>query len=1060
MIVSGSGTLRFKCKINQDLYSNEKGCNISNGALVWSEASTPFSTSTSYYFWMTFYGQNARYRYKGTVAGAEKLFETKKKDAMNFVNKYDTANYQLAARALDGDLEGYVEVYLTPIGAPKIESAELTHDAEGALAVTFVNGKSAVGYSVLAKTGAGETVEIPLAAEVAGGANPTLAIDLSALAPDTTYELTLKAFKNDLAVTQKLDSIYTGTPTLVKTGDANELGLVAGGFTVSRGDASSLPLTVNLAYASVNGAVGGQTYAVPPTTVTIPAGETTVSVEVAPLNDAAVEEDVSVTVGLADGYYAADAEMTAEIEIKNITVPENTAVWYAKDAANLLASDPANWYGGRLPTESDAIMLNSAFSAQNIVWDGGVDGLPTRVASWHQQGWNGTVTIPTTYEGDFTTFTVTGDVLLDNGTWTSPVNGTAETYILNVSVGGNLSVGANGAISVQGKGYAPGGHPDGSVTGAHAAAYSGNPAHVYGDVKAPVRCGSGGDVNAASYGGGAMKLTVAGAVVIDGKLDAQSSSQATAASPRPEKGVGAGGSIFVTAASISGAGTVVASAYESNGTSYSTEAGSGGRIALVATAGEVSIPLAKLRASGSRGINAVGGGTVFVKNAADENGALYLRETETYTQFDYKQHWPSQETVTVIPAGETWTFDRVVFHGNGILAIPEGTTLTLPNGYASVSALSPAGNPNCGLLYRGGTITVPETAEHRLGGGWLFQAATPYAFPKGNVTLADYAGLGCFRLMAKSLEAQPSCTVSVDGDLTIPSGCGLIGEGRGYRATDTPPGKGAHGGVAAGFLGEAFDSILNPTLCGASCGTGDGGANNNMSGAAITVNVAGTFTLNGTANVKSIQTNWSAPRAGSGTLNITAGRLVGSGSFSADGLRTENRDGLSGAGGRIAIRLTEKDATFETFTGSITADSASNVASLAASAGTVYLQTGMESEGAGRILVRSTNNINVPTPIPSLLKGGENDVLKQAKLELQSYGRVQLAANVKMSELSVGANAKLDLNGKTLTVRKAFVNGSKLATGTYTKDSADVSGFVTGEGSLVVTSGLLVLFLK
>ena len=125
------------------------------------------------------------------------------------------------------------------------------------------------------------------------------------------------------------------------------------------------------------------------------------------------------------------------------------------------------------------------------------------------------------------------------------------------------------------------------------------------------------------------------------------------------------------------------------------------------------------------------------------------------------------------------------------------------------------------------------------------------------------------------------------------------------------------------------------------------------------------------------------------------------------------------------------------------------------SAGTIYLQSGNEAEGAGTILVKSANSaITCPTPIPSLKYGGENDVLKSAKLSVEKYGRVWLADSVRMASVTIDNTAKLDLNGKTLNVAAATVNGVRLAPGFYTTDSEQVAAVLldsVGGGQLVVT---------
>ena len=82
--------------------------------------------------------------------------------------------------------------------------------------------------------------------------------------------------------------------------------------------------------------------------------------------------------------------------------------------------------------------------------------------------------------------------------------------------------------------------------------------------------------------------------------------------------------------------------------------------------------------------------------------------------------------------------------------------------------------------------------------------------------------------------------------------------------------------------------------------------------------------------------------------------------------------------------------------------------------------------------------------------------MTKANLEISNNSTVILIADVKMSGLEIASGSKLDLNGKTFTVKSAKVNGVKLAPGTYTADNAAVAGFVvdsTSSGTLVVTGG-------
>ena len=1071
--LTGGGTLHLKSRFTFECYGAGGSFVVSGDSLlITDQPLANFGGTHSSYPWtIKLNSKDARFICKDSLSNVQAKFETTTKNAWNLSCTYVPENYQLAARELSGDWSGYVEVYLQTTNVPVLESASVARNS-GTYEVTALMSQGVDGTTVkaVADDGAGNTVETVYEGALAIGEE--FAFELSGLVAEKTYAIKVMAEndsgKSELDVSE---TFYTGALSLALTVDAYERNVIAGTVTVSRAEASVNPLTVNYQFTGIT-AEEGVDYEAPSGVITIPAGELSAMIPVKPIMNVARAEDTTLQVSLSAGMYDASAAPVT-VTIHDFTIPTDSCVWMGASGVDNNASTASNWYDSKLPTKDDKILL-AVFSSSNIVWDAGVNGLPDTVASWEQTAdYPGTVTFKTVYpNGDdaaFTNFTVTGDCIVNGGKWTHMANDSAEVYSLNVTVGGNLTIGAGGTITVMGKGYTVGKFPSGSAIGAHAATYTGDSSHIYGDVYAPSRCGSGGFSGnySASCGGGAIKLTVAGAAVIDGTLDAQSSTQSSTKNGNPEKGVGAGGSIFVTAASISGNGTVIASAYENNGTSYSSEAGSGGRIALVATTGDVTVPNANLKCSGSIGGNGVGGGTIFVKNASDAYGTLLIEDRKAYSVYNYATHWPTKGRFAMVKSGETWTFDRVLLRGRGVLSVPEGSTLVLPNGFASISCEENNSAPNAGILYLGGTIAVPDTATHEISGSWLFQAASPYSFPAGDVVLSDKAAIGCFELHSSGADPtnQPNCDVTVNGNMTIASGSSLLATGRGHRSTVNTPYGGAHGGIGNGMANtKVFDSILHPRYAGGSAGSGNGGVNNNVSGGAIKLTVVGSLTMNGSANVKSGPSSWGNNKAASGSLDITAGSLSGSGSFCADGLVSESTSVLSGAGGRIAIHLTGDGAAFDNFdVTKITANSAMSTGSpaKAGSAGTVYLESG--TLGSGTVIVKSTNSgVTTPTPIPSQTWGGEDDDLDKASLSIQSYGIVALTESLKMSALTIGSNAKLDLNGKTFTVVRAKLGDTKLPVGTYAAGDAVLGGFVSdsaGEGSLVVKGeGLQILF--
>lgn len=211
-----------------------------------------------------------------------------------------------------------------------------------------------------------------------------------------------------------------------------------------------------------------------------------------------------------------------------------------------------------------------------------------------------------------------------------------------------------------------------------------------------------------------------------------------------------------------------------------------------------------------------------------------------------------------------------------------------------------------------------------------------------------------------------------------------------------------------------------------------------------------------------------------------AARLEGTGSINADGNSREYYDssmagkynmyGASG-GGRVAVRLTGAGADFTPeWISKITAMGvASNVGDKQAnssSAGSVYLQSAAQGEKCGSIIIRNdgTTANDAWTSLPG--KDGVDAVadFKNASLSLLDCGKVRLYDTLAMSKLTMSVDTKLDLNGKTLTVRSAKLGDTTLAAATYA--ASDYSDYLTdsvGGGSLVVQSGSnsgLVIFFR
>ena len=884
---------------------------------------------------------------------------------------------------------------------------------------------------------------------------------------DTCYYRYAATNDVGLAWASETSAFITGEVWIEWVSDGAEEGLMPGSFRVVR-SAATTEASLSVLYAKTGGtAESGVDFAALSGQVVIPAGQTSAQIAVTPIGNYADSNDKTVTLSILPQGYLVGTPAAATLTIANYDIPSDKNVWVAPVAGN--ASVAANWSQG-VPTSADVILLD-VFSTADMTWDAGVNGLPDTVAAWTQTAdYTGTVTFNTTYPDAatvFTNFTVSGNAQILGGKWMHQPNATVQSNRLCVAVGGDFTLGSGATFALLGKGFQYGKFHAGSAIATHAASPQGNHAQIYGDVYKPTELGSGGDSSssARSYGGGAVYLVVAGSAVVDGTIDVRSSSQKWTGAINPEKGCGAGGSVYLSATSISGAGSVNASCYDVAETSYSYN-GSGGRVALIARTGTVSLPLASLKANGGAAGNSAGGGTIFIKNAADANGTLLVGNNKG-DSWSYIVRHPKKTSCTAVRPGETWTFDRILLRDQGILSIPATATLGLAGGWNSVSNLTSTTDPMAGVLHLGGTLDVPAAAEHQIAGRWIFQGDSPYTFD-GDVRISNYAAFGNLLLAQSYPTNAPTCDITVNGDLSVTSSGLIYGPGRGIRSGVSTL-ISYHGGIAsASATTLAYDSILNPVYPGNNGQSGDAG-NTNPGGGTVKVTVAGTFTHDGVATVAPVTKNSYWNRASGGTLNITAAFLEGSGSMTASGTGGSSTY-YSGAGGRVAVRLTGAGATFDAFgAADINAKGgthSSGTASLMASAGTVYLQSGTQAEGAGTLIVRNTGHASNTafTPIPSTRWGGEDDVLDAASLSIEANARVKLAASLKMQQAAMSAGTLLDLAGKTLVVRSMTAGGAKVAPGTYAAGSTlFTDGYVVdsvGGGQVLVLGAGTVMVVR
>ena len=932
-------------------------------------------------------------------------------------------------------------------------------------------------------------------------------VSLPSPANDTTYQILAYAKNSDGGQTNALGHAYNGILTLERVKDADEYGLSAGEVLVSRANADPFPLDVVYAFAS-DGGTGGTTWENPVGPVTIPAGETSATIYLRPKLDVDVAEDIDVTVSLETGNYLAGTTPVVLL-LKTVSPPAGYNTWMAMSDG--LASEAANWSAGRAPIAEDNILFDGNFSNFGCSWD--ADATST-VASWTQRnGFTGIVTVETKYpeaaNATFTKLTVTGDMVIDYGMLTQVSNDVQkEEYRLNVGIGGNLTIGSAGSIDVTGRG------PRGVMSGRSANVYAGDQntyQKTYGDPKRPYYCGSGNNgawpTNYKGAGGGAAWIEVAGTAVVKGKILSEGSvlnSNMESFDGKNGNISTSGGSIYLKAGALVGDGSGLISAKSEFSCNQNNQIGSGGRVAIELTetaydfeSGGVAIKAnANAKQAGSPGH-----GTIVIKNPGEANGTLFVLGKHD-RNFSYNNCEYTYKQTTAIPNGDTWTFDKVVVGDFGMITVGEGSTLSLPNGWASVYAKNKSTDAlkkyACGIILRGGTLDVPAIGgKHEFKNGeWTFHPTGGFVLD-ADTEISGRANVGAMYL-SSGTNTVMTCDVKVQGSLDVKSDGYMNAVYGGVGGTATYAGEAyvpfhkntvafgtGHGGQNShiGVQNLTYGSFFTPTLPGTPSGHADC---RYVGGGVIMLEVTGALNVDGKIQSCSGWNGqyWNDRPSAPGSINITAAQLAGSGSICADGAagyvgtypKTSWETQGPAGGGRVAVRLTGAGAAMpDSLLAKITAKGATSSGALKSdtadasvrysSAGSVYLQIAAEGEKKGTIIIRN-DGVAENTAYTSLPAAAETDEItdfKDAKLELLDCGKVRLYDTLAMSKLTMSVDTKLDLNGNTLTVKSAKLGDATLAAGTYA--ASDYSDYLTdsvGGGSLVVTGsakrGMVIIY--
>ena len=539
------------------------------------------------------------------------------------------------------------------------------------------------------------------------------------------------------------------------------------------------------------------------------------------------------------------------------------------------------------------------------------------------------------------TITIQNNGLLTH--WRNSTTALGEVHKLNLTLS-SMTINAGGSINVSSMGYTATNGPGAEACGTTAGTYGGyggdgaNPGcdgPVYGSYSAPVNIGSGGfDAS----GGGAVILNVANTLTVNGSIVANGAFAAQG---------GSGGSIYLTANSLAGTGTIGA-----QGGSANYDGGGGGRIAVIGSTASFS---GTLNAASNTGIaGRIGGaGTVFVK----QSGAIgtLIVDNSSLVSARYAG----------LPAADySSSFDAVILAHGGRLKVVDPSTF-------SITASSPTADGASDELWPDGLVktpasltvssytltissysTMPSMTTLNLGYGGTFNLGGVTQAPVANVSTITIQNNGVLTHWPNSTTALgeqhklnltlSSMTISVGGTINVSSMGYSAANGPGAETCGTA--SGSYGGFGSDFAtpgcaGSPYGSYLTPTNIGS-------GGFSNSGGGAVILNVTGALTVNGSIQANGAVLNQSGS---GGSVYLTVGSLVGSGTISAQGGGGGGTVYDSGSGGRIAVI-----GSTASFVGTLSAASNSGVAGRIGAAGTVFIKTPVNTNGN---LIVNNNNL-------------------------------------------------------------------------------------------------------
>ncbi len=707
-------------------------------------------------------------------------------------------------------------------------------------------------------------------------------------------------------------------------------------------------------------------------------------------------------------------------------------------------SADGNWSLGHAPLAGEDVVFDFR-SIADCSGDSVNDNLGSLTLA---AGYSGTVTFRTKFpgQGTFTNVAITGDCTINGGTVTHLANagGSTATDRLMMTVQGDLLVGANGRINVDGKGYAaaagPGGAPNtsqnnvgashGGLGGAGYQGYGVNillPKPTYGDYAEPATLGSGANTR----GGGCALIRVDGQARVDGAITAS-------AAPASWRYAGpAGGSIQLIAGGLTGSGSITASGRGGDHSTDTAGGGGGGRIAVILTEGDTFGSVAIAAPGGKDATKSAGAaGTVYLQTHLQERGEGVLiidnapHAISTFLLIGTLMPEPSEYNA----APDLSQLAGIVITNQGLLILNINTVFDFGAGNLIVGGLDDASVAITGTNGLSFPAAFTVSPNYR-----LYVNTTVTA--TGNWTIPSGAVLSHFKNYST---AAHSLGLILNGNLTIELGGSISVDGCGYKsavgvAYAGPAAGGTTSGFGSSYGGMGGVSYLNvpakPTYGSVTAPFDIGSGASYVGNGAVFLDIRGTTTLNG--SITSRLTDNVARTAGSsgGAIWLTTRHLVGNGVIDVSGKPSSfsgsagpDGSGGGGGGGRISVVVTEGNSLDGV---QLKAPGGRNTylptIHQSGAAGTIYTRTA-DQDGRGRLLIANDNwdmGLGVATNTLTLLPAPAGAIAKElrlATLTITNLSYVALTSDLTVGDLYIATNAanRLFLKGHTLKVNAYF----------------------------------------